>query len=221
MSFPVWENISLSQWSSQIHKVTVLLNDKTSFVQNNEQKPQAKAKQSLSRNWEAEMTHSPRLQPHSDLSTKNMLHRHLSSRSSLVCSHFYFQTSILVFKRPIRLRHSCQESKGKKNMYVPGRTENGCVGISIIGVKYRLIPWGECIKYAGSNTLSSVHRTQIIFTTRMVSGECESLLILYVCALFVLESQSLRHFRRRRDSVLDTVCVPEVTQLMYNTVQTF
>lgn len=178
----------------------MLLNDKTSFTQNNEQKQQAKAKQSLSRNWEAEMTHSPRLQPHSDLSTKNMLHRRLSSRSSLVRSHFYLQTSILVFKRPIRLRHSCQESK-EKTMYVPGRTENGCVGISIIGVKYRLIPRGECIKYAGSNTLSSVHRTQIIFTTRMVSGECESLLILYVCALFVLESQSLRHFRRCRDSV--------------------
>lgn len=110
---------SLSQWSSQIHRVTMLLNDKTSFAQNNEQKPQAKAKQWLYRNWEAEMTHSPRLQPHSDLSTKNMLHRRLSSRSSLIRSHFYLQTSILVFKRPIRVRHSCQVSMDKKNHVCP------------------------------------------------------------------------------------------------------
>lgn len=30
--------------------------------------------------------------------------------------HFYLQTSILVFKRPIRLRHSCQESKEKNHV---------------------------------------------------------------------------------------------------------
>lgn len=178
----------------------MLLNDKTSFAQNNEQKPQAKAKQSLSRNWEAEMTHSPRLQPHSDLSTKNMLHRRLSSRSSLVRSHFYLQTSILVFKRPIRLRHSCQESK-EKNHVCPRenrkwlcRNFNNWCEIQTYSPRwvYQICRLKYTIKCAqGSNN----------FHYQDGLWECESLLILYVCALFVLESQSLRHFRRRRDSV--------------------